>query len=349
MDPSRALEEILAGSFLIGRWEPQPDGWWAAVDETGAAWGLTETDTGAKIVRGAEGSVEVHAPEGRPVWEWMGEKFGVYRRQVEGADATTESDVRRRMLALGWKSADSSDGVTEYTREWEGADLSIEVADEAEGGLTRVIEINWPGAGIKNMPPMPTPYTVDRQLNLSRNKLRSLQNMPRRVGRSVNVSHNRLVSVVSNIREVGGSLNIGYNPVQSLVGMPATVDVSINATRCQLNSLFGLGSFGKSIVLTGNKLKTLRHLPKEVAGSVVAGSNPLESLAGSPRKVGDSFAVPNCGLSSLEGRPDWIGDFFDFSSNELRSISNLPDYMGRGFDSSKNPLELRRLGSGATA
>jgi len=91
-----------------------------------------------------------------------------------------------------------------------------------------------------------------------------------------------------------------------------------------------------SIVLTYNKLKSIKNCPSKVIGSFFIDSNrELDSLNGSPSYVSGDFVCRSTGIKNLFGCPQRVdGRFYCDRNNQLINLEGCPRVINIDFDCS---------------
>ena len=132
-------------------------------------------------------------------------------------------------------------------------------------------------------------------VNLQKNQLTSLKNLPKNISGYLNVSENKITSFESGPKYVSGKLDCSNNRISSLNGMPlVSGHGSILVSANNLTSLNGLklpntvdidsfrinASFNKITTLQGSNLSSIESMY-----SLQLQGNPLKSIEGCPPMI----------------------------------------------------------------
>jgi len=187
-------------------------------------------------------------------------------------------------------------------------------------------DVDLHGRGLIELPNL---GIVKGFLDVSGNKLTTLEGAPQKVGRHFNCNDNRLTSLEGAPQEVGGGFYCEDNQLTSLKGSPQEVGGCMDAGNNQLITLEGAPQkVGGYFSCNDNQLTSLEGAPQEVGGGFYCGSNQLTTLEGAPQKVGKDFYCGDNRLTSLEGTPKEVGGHFNCNDNQLTSLEGAPQKLG---------------------
>ena len=137
-------------------------------------------------------------------------------------------------------------------------------------------------------------------VNLQKNQLTSLKNLPKNISGYLNVSENKITSFESGPKYVSGKLDCSNNRISSLIDMPLVSGYgSILVPSNQLTSLNGIKlprtvdidsfrinvSFNQITTLQGSNLRSIESMY-----SLQLQGNPIKSIEGCPPII-QSFNV----------------------------------------------------------
>jgi hypothetical protein len=82
------------------------------------------------------------------------------------------------------------------------------------------------------------------------------------------------------------------------------------------------------LILSGNKLQSLKGLPKEIHGTLDISNNQLKSLEGCPEIIHEDFDVSDCFLKTLAYGPKVVSGDYIAERNELLNIDDIATEIG---------------------
>lgn len=161
----------------------------------------------------------------------------------------------------------------------------------------------------------PKPISVVHgNLDLSKNKLRDIDGLPKKVYGKIDLSHNSLRKVdFSNIE--CDKLSLKANNISEI-----RVPSKLKFLDLRNNNL-------KMISLEHNDIRVLN-----------VSYNPIEKIFNCPSTM-TGILAHNCNLTDFEGFPSKIRKDLIVRDNQITSLNGVPDYIGRHFDLRHNQLE----------
>lgn len=145
---------------------------------------------------------------------------------------------------------------------------------------------------LSNIPNIFNNITIDGCFYIKNNKLKSLENFPKRVMGSINISENNLESLNGICEAIYNPLIANHNKLKNLKGFPRLMRDStyINLDHNELTTLDGFSTQASYInpgdfSVEYNNLKSLEGGPKVVNDSLYIVGNPIETLDGFPEII----------------------------------------------------------------
>jgi hypothetical protein len=83
-----------------------------------------------------------------------------------------------------------------------------------------------------------------------------------------------------------------------------------------------------NVILSGNKLQSLKGLPREIHGTLDVSNNQLKSLEGCPEIIHEDFDASDCFLKTLEFGPKQVMGDYIVERNELINIDDIAQEIG---------------------
>ncbi|GAB5387586.1 MAG: hypothetical protein Alpg2KO_05540 [Alphaproteobacteria bacterium] len=182
-------------------------------------------------------------------------------------------------------------------------------------------------------------YVVTGNLDLSKKGFTELPDLSSvTVEGDLDLRHNKLKTLDNAPQVVTGALMLGGNNLTDLQGAPREVG-ELSAAECNLTSLRGSPEIVRGLFnVASNPLKSLADGPKEVRGEYRANGLQLDTLEGLEAKGITFLSVVGSGLTSMKGMPDDI-DRVNAARNKLTSGEGLPAKQMTEIDVTHNPLE----------
>lgn len=149
-----------------------------------------------------------------------------------------------------------------------------------------------------------------------------------------------LTSLEGSPNITSGNFDCSNNSLRTLKGICPVVRGNLDCSKNLLRDISDIGSFGGSLDINGNRLKSLYGLPDEIDGDFDCGANPLESLQYSPKKIKGQFICVGTGIKNLVGGPEEVGESYLCSKNpELKSLEGAPRKIMESFSCKESPVE----------
>ena len=129
---------------------------------------------------------------------------------------------------------------------------------------------------------------VEGNVNLSQRGLKKIPINFNKIGGYFSLSRNKITSLEGLPKEINGGLYLSDNQITSLKGLPEKINGSLYLSGNKITSLVGLPKeINGSLALFNNKITSLEGLPKKIDGNLDLGNNPVKFTKEEVRAVCD--------------------------------------------------------------